>query len=109
RKLIKFSIIISIWNPIPSWPNLLNIKLQHHKLYAMSSKYSDLKQQCYKANMELNALNLVVYTFGNVSAVDRDNGVFAIKPSGVAYESLKPEDIVIVDFDNIIVEGEMRP
>lgn len=75
----------------------------------MSSKYSDLKQQCYKANMELNALNLVIYTFGNVSAVDRDNGVFAIKPSGVAYESLKPEDIVIVDFDNIIVEGEMRP
>jgi L-ribulose-5-phosphate 4-epimerase len=59
--------------------------------------------------MQLNALNLVVYTFGNVSAVDRVNGVFAIKPSGVPYEDLKPEDIVIVDFDNNIIEGTMRP
>jgi L-ribulose-5-phosphate 4-epimerase len=71
--------------------------------------YSALKQECYDANMQLNALNLVVYTFGNVSAVDRKNGVFAIKPSGVPYEDLKPEDIVIVDFDNNIIEGNMRP
>jgi len=75
----------------------------------MSSQYKDLKQECYEANMQLNALNLVVYTFGNVSAVDRENGVFAIKPSGVPYEDLKPEDIVIVDFDNNIIEGTMRP
>jgi len=75
----------------------------------MSSKYSQLKQECYDANMQLNALNLVVYTFGNVSAVDRENGVFAIKPSGVPYEDLKPEDMVIVDFDNNIIEGTMRP
>jgi L-ribulose-5-phosphate 4-epimerase len=75
----------------------------------MSSIYKDLKQECYDANMQLNALNLVVYTFGNVSAVDRKNGVFAIKPSGVPYEDLKPEDIVIVDFDNNIIEGTMRP
>jgi L-ribulose-5-phosphate 4-epimerase len=75
----------------------------------MSSLYKDLKQECYEANMQLNALNLVVYTFGNVSAVDRKNGVFAIKPSGVPYEDLKPEDIVVVDFDNNIIEGSMRP
>lgn len=75
----------------------------------MSSLYKDLKQECYEANMQLNALNLVVYTFGNVSAVDRKNGVFAIKPSGVLYEDLQPEDIVIVDFDNNIIEGTMRP
>ncbi len=75
----------------------------------MSSLYKDLKQECYEANMQLNALNLVVYTFGNVSAVDRENGVFAIKPSGVPYEDLKPEDIVIVDFDNNVIEGTMRP
>ncbi len=75
----------------------------------MSSKYKSLKEECYEANMQLNALDLVVYTFGNVSAVDRANGVFAIKPSGVPYETLKPEDIVIVDFDNNIVEGTMRP
>jgi L-ribulose-5-phosphate 4-epimerase len=75
----------------------------------MNSIYKDLKQECYDANMQLNALHLVVYTFGNVSAVDRENGVFAIKPSGVPYEDLKPEDIVIVDFDNNIIEGTMRP
>ena len=59
--------------------------------------------------MQLNALVLVIYTFGNVSAVDREKGVFAIKPSGVPYEELKPEDIVILDFDNNIIEGTMRP
>ncbi|WP_343696251.1 L-ribulose-5-phosphate 4-epimerase [Flavobacterium sp.] len=75
----------------------------------MSSQYKDLKQECYEANMQLNALNLVVYTFGNVSAVDREKGVFAIKPSGVPYEDLKPEDIVIVDFDNNVIEGNLRP
>ena len=71
--------------------------------------YKSLKEECYEANMELDALGLVIYTFGNVSAVDRKNGVFAIKPSGVPYESLKPEDIVIVDYDNNIVEGDKRP
>jgi len=75
----------------------------------MSSKYTSLKEECYEANMELNALGLVIYTFGNVSAVDRDNAVFAIKPSGVPYENLKPEDIVIMDYDNNVVEGSLRP
>ena len=75
----------------------------------MSSIYSALKQECYEANMELNALGLVIYTFGNVSAVDRKKGVFAIKPSGVPYEILTPEDIVILDYDNTIIEGELRP
>lgn len=84
-------------------------QIQTLKYRNMSSLYKDLKQECYEANMQLNALNLVVYTFGNVSAVDRKNGVFAIKPSGVPYEDLKPEDIVIVDFDNNIIEGTMRP
>ncbi|MBO0329082.1 L-ribulose-5-phosphate 4-epimerase [[Muricauda] lutisoli] len=75
----------------------------------MSSKYKSLKEECYEANMELNALGLVIYTFGNVSAVDRDNAVFAIKPSGVPYETLKPDDIVIMDYDNNVVEGGLRP
>ena len=72
-------------------------------------KFNALKEACYQANMELNALGLVIYTFGNVSAVDRDAGVFAIKPSGVPYETLKPEDMVILDYDNTVVEGAMRP
>jgi L-ribulose-5-phosphate 4-epimerase len=75
----------------------------------MSSEFKELKQECYEANMQLNALDLVIYTFGNVSAVDREKGVFAIKPSGVPYEDLKPEDIVILDFDNNVIEGDMRP
>ena len=75
----------------------------------MSSDYTALKQECYEANMELNALGLVIYTFGNVSTVDRKKGVFAIKPSGVPYEILKPEDIVILDYDNTIIEGKLRP
>ncbi|MFL9844870.1 L-ribulose-5-phosphate 4-epimerase [Flavobacterium rhizosphaerae] len=73
------------------------------------SLYKDLKEECYEANMQLDALKLVIYTFGNVSAVDRAKGVFAIKPSGVPYDILKPEDIVILDYDNNIIEGTMRP
>ena len=73
------------------------------------STYKSLKEECYEANMELNALGLVIYTFGNVSAVDRDNGVFAIKPSGVPYEKLKPSDMVVLDYENNVVEGDLRP
>ncbi|MCB0837313.1 MAG: L-ribulose-5-phosphate 4-epimerase [Bacteroidetes bacterium] len=75
----------------------------------MNSSYQSLKEECYEANMQLDALGLVIYTFGNVSAVDRSKGAFAIKPSGVPYEDLRPEDIVIVDYDNHIIEGTMRP
>lgn len=73
------------------------------------SEYKELKEECYEANMQLPKLDLVIYTFGNVSAADREKGVFAIKPSGVAYEKLAPKDIVIMDFDNNVIEGEMRP
>jgi L-ribulose-5-phosphate 4-epimerase len=71
--------------------------------------FKNLKATCYAVNMELPKLDLVFYTFGNVSVVDREQGVFAIKPSGVAYERLKPADMVIVDFDNQVVEGSLRP
>ena len=71
--------------------------------------YKELKEECYEANMQLDALGLVIYTFGNVSAFDKSHGVFAIKPSGVPYEVLKPADIVILDLENRIVEGKMRP
>ena len=59
--------------------------------------------------MQLPKLGLVLFTFGNVSAADRQQGVFAIKPSGVPYETLKPADIVIMDYDGRVVEGTMRP
>ncbi|WP_111978692.1 L-ribulose-5-phosphate 4-epimerase [Algibacillus agarilyticus] len=71
--------------------------------------YKELKREVFEANMELVTRDLVIYTFGNVSQIDRQKGVVAIKPSGVAYENLNVDDIVIVDLENNIVEGNMRP
>lgn len=73
------------------------------------SKYDHIKESAYRANMQLPKLGLVIFTFGNVSAVDRKEGVFAIKPSGVPYEDLSPAKMVIVDFDGRTVEGTLRP
>lgn len=73
------------------------------------NKYKTLKQECFEANLKLPALDLVIYTFGNVSCIDRQKGVYAIKPSGVDYEAMKWEDIVIVDLEDKIVDGKMRP
>lgn len=73
------------------------------------SKYQHIKQDAYEANMQLPKLGLVLFTFGNVSAADRSLGVFAIKPSGVPYEELSPDKMVIVDFDGNTVEGSLRP
>lgn len=73
------------------------------------SQYQDLKEQVYLANMEIPRQELAIYTFGNVSGVDRKKGIFAIKPSGVPYDSLKTDDIVIMDLDGNKVEGSMNP
>ncbi|MET0392950.1 MAG: L-ribulose-5-phosphate 4-epimerase [Chitinophagaceae bacterium] len=73
------------------------------------SKYLHLQEEAYAANMRLPELGLVVFTFGNVSAADRSLGVFAIKPSGVAYPDLSPDKMVIVDFAGKTVEGTLRP
>lgn len=73
------------------------------------SRYDHIKQAAYQANMQLPELNLVLFTFGNVSVVDRDLQVFAIKPSGVPYKDLSPDQMVIVDFDAKTVEGTLRP
>ena len=71
--------------------------------------YNNLKKEAYRANMQLPALGLVLFTFGNVSVADRKKGVFAIKPSGVPYEELTPKKMVIVDFNGQIIEGKFRP
>lgn len=73
------------------------------------SQYDALKQEAYSANMELPKLGLVLFTFGNVSVVDRAKKVFAIKPSGVPYEELTPDKMVIVDFNANTIEGSLRP
>ena len=68
-----------------------------------------LKKEVYEANMLLPKYGLVTFTWGNVSGVDREKKLFVIKPSGVPYEDLKPEDMVVVDFDGNKVEGAMNP
>ena len=73
------------------------------------SKYKHIQEAAYQANMQLPKLGLVLFTFGNVSAADRDLGVFAIKPSGVPYDELSPEKMVIVDFDGKTIKGKLRP
>ena len=72
-------------------------------------KYQHIQDAAYHANMQLPKLNLVLFTFGNVSVIDRNAGVFAIKPSGVPYEELSPDKMVIVDLDGKTVEGKLRP
>ena len=68
-----------------------------------------LQEQAWAANMELSRSGLVKLTFGNVSAFDPDRGVFSIKPSGIPYEELQPDHMVIVDLENKIVSGKLRP
>ena len=68
-----------------------------------------LKQEVYEANMELPRRGLITYTWGNVSGRDRETGYFVIKPSGVEYDELKPEDMVVVDLDGKVIEGHYRP
>lgn len=71
--------------------------------------YEALKQQVVEANLALQRHGLVVFTWGNVSAIDRAKGVVAIKPSGVSYEALTAEGIVLVDLEGRVVEGALRP
>ena len=73
------------------------------------SSFTELKQEAYEANMEIPRQQLAIYTFGNVSAFDKSRGVYAIKPSGVPYAELRIENMVIVDLDNNIIEGQMNP
>ncbi|MCL5263344.1 MAG: L-ribulose-5-phosphate 4-epimerase [Acidobacteria bacterium] len=68
-----------------------------------------LKEQVLEANLDLVRQGLVVFTFGNASGIDRDEGLVAIKPSGVPYEKLQPEDMVVTDLDGKIVEGSLKP
>lgn len=73
------------------------------------SKYQTLKQRVLEANLLLPHYGLVTFTWGNVSEIDRENGVIAIKPSGVEYDDMKVDDIVVVDLQGNIVEGSLRP
>ncbi|HMT14543.1 MAG TPA: L-ribulose-5-phosphate 4-epimerase AraD [Aestuariivirga sp.] len=71
--------------------------------------YKELKREAYEANLALPRHGLINLTFGNASAMDRQRGVFAIKPSGVDYAALRPRDMVVVDLEGTVVEGKLRP
>ena len=71
--------------------------------------FEELKEKVYRANLDLVKNRLVLFTWGNVSAIDRESGYVVIKPSGVKYEDMTAEDMVIVDLDGKIVEGRLNP
>jgi L-ribulose-5-phosphate 4-epimerase len=73
------------------------------------SNYDRIKAECYEANLLLPEFKLIDLTFGNVSVADREQGVFAIKPSGVDYTQLSEVDIVVIDMEGRAVEGTLRP
>ncbi|HCN27091.1 MAG TPA: L-ribulose-5-phosphate 4-epimerase [Weissella cibaria] len=69
----------------------------------------NLKQRVYEVNMALPKHDLIKFTWGNVSEIDRESGLFVIKPSGVDYDDLTPDDMVVVDLDGNVVEGDLNP
>ena len=69
----------------------------------------DLKKKVFEANMDLVKHGLVIFTWGNVSGIDREKGLVVIKPSGVDYDVMKPEDMVVVDLEGNVVEGQLKP
>ena len=73
------------------------------------SKYIALKEKVLKANKDLVKAGLVILTWGNASEIDRENGVIAIKPSGVSYEKMEAKDIVITDLEGKVIEGTLNP
>jgi L-ribulose-5-phosphate 4-epimerase len=75
----------------------------------MRSTFKDLKERVWLCNLELFKKSLVIETFGNVSAIDRENGVIAIKPSGIPYSELTPDKIVLVDLDNKVIDSNLKP
>ena len=68
-----------------------------------------LKEKVFHANLDLVKHGLVIFTWGNVSAIDRESGLVVIKPSGVSYDEMKAEDMVVVDLEGNVVEGNLRP
>ena len=68
-----------------------------------------LKEKVFHANLDLVKHGLVIFTWGNVSAIDRESGLVVIKPSGVSYDDMKADDMVIVDLEGNVVEGTLRP
>ena len=69
----------------------------------------ELKEKVFKANLDLVKHGLVLFTWGNVSEIDRSNNLIVIKPSGVSYDTMKASDMVVIDLDGKIVDGNLKP
>lgn len=69
----------------------------------------DLKKKVYEANMMLKESGLIILTWGNASGIDREKGLFVIKPSGIPYDKLRPDDMVVMDLDGNKIEGDLKP
>ena len=82
---------------------------QKIKLNISNIQNEKLKEKVFRANLDLVKHGLVIFTWGNVSAIDRETGLVVIKPSGVSYDDMKAEDMVVVDLDGNVVEGSLRP
>jgi len=72
-------------------------------------KLHELREQVWRANLELKAHKLIIYSWGNVSGIDREKGIVLIKPSGVDYDALRPQDLVALDLEGKVVEGKLNP
>src|SRR5512140_1493357 len=75
----------------------------------MSDRLTLLRQEVLEANLELARRGLAIFTFGNASGISREDGLVVIKPSGVPYDSMRPEDLVVTDLEGRTVEGKLRP
>ena len=71
--------------------------------------YEQLKEEVFRANLDLVAHGLVLYTWGNVSAIDRTRNTVIIKPSGMSYDTMKAEDMVVLDLDGHVLDGDLKP
>jgi L-ribulose-5-phosphate 4-epimerase len=96
---------LQFWNMLNSIKNSPNRK----SYFKESKMLEELKKQVCDANLELPKYGLVTFTWGNVSAIDRDTGLVVIKPSGVEYDVMRPEQMVVVNLDGNIVEGDLHP
>jgi L-ribulose-5-phosphate 4-epimerase len=76
---------------------------------AVTGRYAALREEAWAANLEISKLSLAILTWGNASTFDPEAGVFAIKPSGLGYSELRPEDMVVVDLEGRVVEGGLKP
>ncbi len=89
--------------------NLLIDKLAYCHITQLFIMLEKLKEKVFRANLDLVKHGLVIFTWGNVSAIDRETGLVVIKPSGVSYDDMKAEDMVVVNLDGNVVEGSLRP